>query len=354
MLDQLSSARDLAERVRFSGDTLRYQSSGDPTASQRVLEAIFQNELRISQAVTPGLFERLMNVCNVLSLPSNSLDAFVYASPEIQAECHAGTAQNCVLRFSSTLVDLLDDDEFEFVVGHEVGHFLFGHGISRMEAQDDSVEYLMQQRAQEISVDRIGLIACGSLEVSVRAMMKTLSGLTGEHLRFDIGAFLRQLNDSPQGGFGSVSSHPSILVRCRALLWFSLNDAFNRGNFDLDSDDLMRLDDRIERDLAKFVDGIVRGQIDEAKRDLLLWLIASHVAQDGVLDKEEQSSIAKLVGEDTLERLRRFLSDIPATDVQDEIYQRLKASREDLERLVPSNFERFYKEIEEKVSKALK
>ncbi len=303
--------------------------------------------------MTPGLSRRLETVCQTLLLPERAVDAFIYASPEVQAECYASGTEGCTLRFSSALVDLLDDDEFEFVCGHEAGHFLLGHGLAGMEGHSDSLEYFMQQRAQEISVDRIGLIACGSLEVSIRAMMKIVSGLSGEHLRYDVGAFLRQLDDSPQRAGDAASTHPSIFVRCRALLWFSLNDSFNRGDLKFKREDLLRLDKHIERDIAKFVDGPARRIIDDAKKDLMLWAATNHCVQNGILNKKEQAAIAEMVGMETLTSLKNFLSDISASDVQVEVYQRMKTARENLERLLPSSFEKTVHEIEEKVAKML-
>ncbi len=286
-------------------------------------------------------------------LPERTINAFIFASPHLQAECYANSTESCILRFSSALVDLLDDDEFEFVCGHEAGHFLLGHGLARMKGHSDSLEYFMQQRAQEISVDRIGLIACGSLEVSIRSMMKTVSGLSGEHLRYDVGAFLRQLDDSPQRGGDAASTHPSIFVRCRALLWFSLNDSFTGGDLNFKREDLLRLDKHIERDIAKFVDGPARRIIDDAKMDFLLWVAANRSVQNGILNKQEQAAIAEMVGMETLTSLKNFLSDISASDVQAEVYQRMKTARENLERLLPSSIEKTVHEIEEKVAKML-
>ncbi|MBL6934419.1 MAG: M48 family metallopeptidase [Alphaproteobacteria bacterium] len=348
-----SAARKLAENIRYSGDTLRHYDEGDSAVAGRVLGSVYQNELRVSSEVTPGLADHLKSVCSQLHLPANSVDAFVYASPDIQAECYSGSTQNCILRFSSALIDLLDDDEFMFVVGHEVGHFLLGHGLARIENSADSIEYYIQQRAQEISSDRIGLISCQSLDVAIRAMMKTVSGLTDEHLRFDVSAFIRQLDETPHTGGHHASTHPSILVRCKALLWFSLNDAFNRGGEDFCRDELLKLDQRIQNDLDKYVDGPAREIIKEAEENLLLWVIANHVVQDGVLDKKEQKTIAELIGEQNLERLKNFLSEIPIPEVRDEVFQRMRTAREDLERMIPTSFEMTFREIEEKVSAAL-
>jgi hypothetical protein len=353
MDSSLSAAQSLAERVRYSGDLLRRRSDGDLSAIRNVLGASYQSELQVSPAVTPGLAKRLDEVCQRLQMPEGAVHAFIYASPEVQAECYASSIETCILRFSSALIGLLDEDEFGFVAGHEVGHFLLGHGVARAENRTNSVEDFMQQRAQEISVDRVGLIACRSLDVAVRAMMKTVSGLSGEHLRFDVGAFLRQLDYAPECEHVHASTHPTILVRCRALLWFSLNDAFNRGTLQLAKEDLLRLDRHIKRDIDKYVDGPTRRMIEDATNNLLLWVIANHAVQDGVLDRQEQEAVVHLVGRDTLERLKGFLADIPASEVRAEVYQRLEAAKESLEQLIPSSFKEASRVVDERVAEAL-
>lgn len=354
MDDYTSAAKGLAESIRYAGDSLR--PSGDPEAYAfaHAFGGIYHNDLKISSSVTPGLADRLRTVCSRLFLPIEFVSAFVYASPEIQAECYSGPENSCALRFSSSLVDLLNDEEFMFVVGHEVGHYLLGHGSIRASHRSDSVEFFIQQRAQEISSDRLGLIACESLDVAMHAMMKTVSGLGAEHLRFDVNAFIKQLKDTPHGAVSYSASHPSIFVRCKALLWFSLNDAYVRGSNEYAHEDLVRLDQHIKNDIDKYVDGPARKKIAEAESTLFLWSIANHVVQDGVLNKEEQAVISKLVGEDDLKRLKGFLSDMPAAEIQDEVLLRLNAAREDLERMAPSSFEAMCNGIQKKISNAFR
>src|SRR5687768_6615234 len=83
------------------------------------------------------------------------------------------------VRFSSTLVDILDEEEFCFVVGHELGHFLLRH-TAGLHGSTESLELFMLQRAQEISADRLGMVACGSLDVAIKALKKTISGLNNK------------------------------------------------------------------------------------------------------------------------------------------------------------------------------
>jgi hypothetical protein len=184
-------------------------------------------------------------------------------------------------------------------------------------------------------------------------MMKTVSGLSGEHLRYDVGAFLRQLDDGPHGGADSESTHPSIFVRCRALLWFSVSEVFSRGGRHFNEEELHRLDKHVDRDIERFVDGPIRQILFDAEENLLLWVVAQHAVRDGVLDKREQNAISELVGEDTLNRLKEFLSNIPMSSASDEVDQRMKSARDDLEKLVPSSFEKTFRLIQGKVEKSL-
>ena len=342
MHSALSTAQEIMEEIRFSGDTLRY--SGDMVLPQsRVIKNFgYANELNISQDVTPLLFKSMHAVYDRLKIPPEAVEAFVFASPVIQAECYAGDRAECVLRFSSALVDILDEEEFRFVAGHEIGHFLLGHGLARaVEGEQQSIEYYMQQRAQEISVDRAGLLACGSLNVAIKALMKTVSGLTGNHLRFDVGAFLTQLHKSSEVSFGinNQATHPSILIRCRALLWFSLNDCFINNSQNISSSQLININKQIQSDLDKHVDKPARKQIQELKEDLAMWMAAYEIVQDDLFTKKEQVAFSKEFGADTLERLLIFLQDIPASEIEEIVYERVKAARDALESLIPSSFE---------------
>lgn len=355
MPDGLLAARQLAEEVRFAGDRLKPSGNGDTLQTRAIANTFYRNELEISAAVTPLLAANLELVCKRLALPKDAIHAFVYASAELQAECFAASSTMCVIRFSSGLVDLLDAEEFAFVCGHELGHFLLGHGVACMEHANGSMEYLMQKRAQEISVDRVGLITCGSLDIAIRALMKTASGLNSEHLRFDISAYIAQLRKSSHLTSSSdhASTHPSIIVRCRALLWFSLNDYFTGKSGKLSRAQLEKLDGRIEDDLSTYVDGPARRRIVEAKDDLTLWLAVDEIVQNGRFDKSEQAVIAKMFGANTLERLISFLRDMPAADIRATVSDRVKGAREALEWIIPSGFDVELQEIERRVSSHL-
>ena len=355
MADSLQSAIELAEQVRFSGDTLRCNFYENNVNFEGIASVFFQNDLEINTEVTPALAAQLGKVCAQLRIQRSQISAFVYASSELQAACFAASRSKCVIRFSSALVDLLDADEFSFVCGHELGHFLLGHGVAKIKSRDLSLEYFMQQRAQEVSVDRVGLIACGSLEIAIRALMKTASGLSSEHLRFDVGTFLSQLSKSAKltRYEGFTASHPSILVRCRALLWFSLNDFFTTKSRTFSKDQLVQLDENINYDLKTYVDGPALKQIEESKNDLAMWMVAHKIVQKGVFAKKEQSVVAEMFGADTLKHLINFLKELPASEVENTVYERVMVTREALKKLIPTDFETELQKISNRISSKL-
>jgi hypothetical protein len=312
---------------------------------QRALGLYAQNDIEISGYLTPGLDRCLRSVYERLQIPITVAQAFVYSSPTIQAGCLTTTETECVVRFSSGLVDLLDDQEITFVAGHEVGHFLLGHQRSMHSTETDSVEYYMQSRYQEISADRIGLIACGSLEKAVRALMKTSSGLSDRHLRFDVSAFLDQLRLVRSGDGGTGSTHPSVIMRARALLWFSMSNAYKEGWNSNSQGDLDTLDSRVAADLDRYVDGSVRRVIEEARHSLLLWTVADHVVGGGAFRREQQIVAKQLLGEESVEGLRRFMGSLDTGTATAEVRSRLTVAGDELRRLIPGGFEAEFAQI---------
>lgn len=349
MSDHLDKAYRLAERLRFSRDSLRHISDGDASRLAPILSSSYGNELRVCPEVTPDLAKSLAKACARLSIPGSVLHAFVYPSSEMQAECHAGTTAGCVVRFSSALIDNLDDEEFEFVAGHEIGHFLLDHSLARLDAQREALEFYMQSRYQEISVDRVGLVACGSLEVAIRALMKTVSGLNERHLRFDVGTFISQLG-SASASTSSVATHPSILVRCRALLWFSLSQEFAAHSNSERSNEISMIDRRISADMDKYVDREARRLIDAAKAELAMWTATLKIVQRGAFRTTDQQRMSEMFGVETLGKLKSFLADIPSCDAERVIFDRVKEARNGLETLIPSGFETEVGKLQRQIS----
>ena len=194
MYEKLNAAFDLADSIRYSGDVrLPFQNLSDFQTGE-INSHFAQSGLRISKKLTPDIYDAFQRVFSHLQINPDAITAYVYSSPEIQATCFNDSRDECIIWVTSSLIKLMSKDELTFVIGHELGHFLLGHSLE--ERQDtESEEYLIKSRAQEISVDLIGLVTCGSLDISIQALMKLVSGLGEDMLRFDIGSFLDQMRD---------------------------------------------------------------------------------------------------------------------------------------------------------------
>lgn len=341
MPHDLSHAKEFASQVRFSGDIPSGYLANNSAQTSRLKNLFYTNELLISESVTPDLYQSLHAVLSRLSVHVNAVEGFVYASSEINAQCFLGDSNKCVIRFSSALVDILDKDEFEFVAGHEIGHFLYSHTPAADSMDSENLECYIQQRAQEISADRLGLIGCESLSVAIKALIKTVSGLNSSHLRFDVGSFLAQLrNVSGNTVWDQYATHPSMLVRCRALLWFSLNESYNLKSNSYPKEGILKLDRLIEGDMDKYVDASAKKVIAEAKSNLSMWMAAFEIVQSEMFSRSDQDKFREKFGQDILDSLKGFLQGLSPEEVEKAVFCKVESARIELERIIPNGFEK--------------
>jgi hypothetical protein len=353
---RLDAARLIAKKVRFSGEaTEEIHPDNDPAVTAQMRSIFAQHNLEISHAVTPSLASILGEVYERLKIPSDVVVAYVYSDPDIQAACFSSSDAECVISFSSGLISLLDESELQFVAGHEIGHFLLSHGVVHQDDVPESLEYLMQQRAKEISADRIGYLACESVNVCVSSMMKTASGLSNDKLRFDTDAFLSQLQKSGTTIYSitQTSTHPSWLVRCRAILWFSMSDSLT-SNLEYWSREKMReIDTRIEKDLQQYVDGPAREKIERTKRNYGFWMTIDKSIQDGILDKHEQKVISTKFGKEMFQKFLDLIEGMGKVEVEETVRVKLIQAKDELEAIIPRRFESEIEELNRSVAQSL-
>jgi len=351
MDDLLTKARLLSERVRFSGEKIRFTEANIQSNNKEIDEFFSTSSLPITSELTPGLYSLLSEVCDKLTLPADCVKAYVYASPNLQAECYSADDKECILRFSSGLIHLLDENELKFVIGHELGHFLFKHGLIRKSIQNQSREYFMQQRSQEISVDRIGYLAVGSLDMALKAMIKTISGLSSDYLRYDISNYLSHLEAPSQRVFDTnqLLTHPSVLLRCRALLWFSMKVNRIEDLRTISQSSVEKLDEKVIGDLAKYMDGPSLKLIGETKQELQMWLFMDQIVKEKSFNKKAQHSFGILFGEEKLIKMKTLLRNNTVKDNQIIVDDKLDLSKSNLRALIPYSFEKVLKEIENKI-----
>lgn len=199
-------------------------ASGIPLSRFPTLQTLFEQSVRRMEAP-----ETTMVV-----LPSDQANAFTF-----------GLQQPNVLVVHTRLLEIMDEREMRFVLGHELAHGQLGHTwlntilghMGRMSVNGFmAIIYALiltwWNRACEYSCDRGGLLACSSLDKAISALIKLSANnaVTAEQLSAAY-AELDKQDDTLAGNLAEVfAGHPMIIKRINQLREFSRSDLYARLN----------------------------------------------------------------------------------------------------------------------------
>lgn len=218
------------------------------------LERIFYlQNIANSVRVTPKMFGRLNRFmgwgCKILDLEEPEF--YVKLDPVPNAYTYGHTKPFVVM--TTGLVDLLNDEECFFVIGHELGHIKANHVLYTTLAQNISViiEIIGQAtlglgtiigqalaislyewfRKAELTCDRTGLLCVQELDPCLQSFMKMAGGASRLYEEMDHNEFLEQvrayeaaddsiLNKAYKGLITTYRTHPFPILRAKELdLW---------------------------------------------------------------------------------------------------------------------------------------
>jgi uncharacterized tellurite resistance protein B-like protein len=290
---------------RFGLDVIieHFVSSGGVRAAY---DAVVGSQLRLTPLLAPRLCSLLDEVRATLAF-DEPLELFVEQDGSVNAAAiHSlGAGDPHVVTLTSALVERMTDDELRFVLGHELAHLGWRHYRARLALAafgtnghgESKAPPLLARRLEswdrlaEISADRAGFLAVGErLEVAVSAFFKIQSGLGPEHLRFDIRAFLAQLETLQKlerRELLAQFSHPATPIRVRALQLFG--EARKAGG-------TLAAVDRDVDALARLMDYVPSEPLDVHVRDFLLsaGLLVAHAGTSEIAP-EEWNVLAQLL-----------------------------------------------------------
>ena len=169
----------------------------------------------------------------------------VYVVPSRQMNAYTfGLSSPKVVVFYSALLDVMDEDEITFILGHELGHVALGHtvlnsmvgGVAGIPASWGagillSLSFLWWNRMCEFSADRAGLLACGKPEKAVSALLKLVAGpQTASQAALE--AAYQQIDAQDDTFLGSLGellgSHPMLIRRIQELRSYARSAQYQR------------------------------------------------------------------------------------------------------------------------------
>lgn len=304
----------ICESVRFSDDCPQGNAELTEHAVAQYAARMRAEGLRVTGALTPTLHDRITEVAKDLRLDEVP-EVFVVSdpSPRACAPCISRN-QRPLIVLTSGIVELLDSQEIRFVIGHELGHFGLAHtpATARTEAASEygRVAESYVHRASEISADRVGLIAVRSLVTCGVVMVKLISGLSSRHIQLDVGGFLRQLEQTEAETdrvWEAFTSHPSLPLRLRALIWFAETSVYSSL---VEAGTAGRSLTEVDSDVSSALDALGGGLLPELEQqhvDLCAaWLAGSLAFQDDIITDQEETVLEALVGTELAGKVLRF------------------------------------------------
>ena len=294
------------QEIKRLNRSIKHKSEqGEQSATRRHLLA---KSVRLSPGMAAGIHQKTEHCIERLGI-DNPLELYAYASPQFNAACFKPEDGRVFIMFSSSLLEAFNDSELLFVIGHELGHHVYGHhqipiGYVLKGQQPPPADLILDlfawSRYAEISADRAGAFCAQDLESVARALFKLASGISDERVvRFEFHEFLAQVDDilafDDQPGRGApkqdwFSTHPFSPLRVKALKLFHESDLMATSGIDKST-----LEDKVQQFMSLMEPNYLRGKTESSRAMRDLFLAAAVVmanAYEGISKKER----------DTLER----------------------------------------------------
>lgn len=211
------------------------------------------SNLKVTAENYPDIYEYLDYACKILDLDRK---------PELYIQWGYGInaftvgAENPIVVLNSGLIDLCDDDEKMFIIGHELGHIKSNHMLYHMMAQ--VINYVIDaipgggivaaplkyallywDRMSEFTADRAGLLCCQNKDAAVRAFIKMAGLPINQYDKMDEQAFLQQAKDFESLDYENLnkffrivsimdSTHPWTVMRAAELIKWVEEGEYNK------------------------------------------------------------------------------------------------------------------------------
>ncbi|MBM66534.1 MAG: hypothetical protein CMH55_09900 [Myxococcales bacterium] len=304
-MSDIAALRQLCLSIHFPDDGAAQIDFNRPQGSQSA-SYFLSRGLTVSPELTPELHRSVRRVAERLRLDETP-PCVILNDPTPNAFAVPCRDRQLVFALTSGLVRLLSTAELEFVIAHELGHHGLGFGSHREPKTPHATRAaLAKSRAVELSADRAGLVGCRSLMAAASALIKQECGLSDSHVRFDIPAYVRQIQATkiPEAGltWELEETHPPIPLRVHSLILFAETDRYLEVSGSPGQGRSKRsVDDELRQVLADRGGAENRRLHSKQVTFALAWLVAT-----GGIDQTQE--VAGEDGEDVAQKARDYIS----------------------------------------------
>ncbi|MDR2366346.1 MAG: DUF4011 domain-containing protein, partial [Zoogloeaceae bacterium] len=213
------------------------------TDSTHIRRMLLANRLSIPESATPDIYRLARTLAQRLGIDA-PVELYQAASAE-NALIHFSAAP-LLLEIRAHLPALLDEGALTALLGREIGHYL-AHGASNphhlpslaatliLQGKETSKECVIAAQklamAQEITADRVSLIACADLDAVLRLELASATGLTTSALADDTALYLthcKSLMETALATTAADNAYPEHSLRAWALWLFSETDVYQQ------------------------------------------------------------------------------------------------------------------------------
>ena len=315
------------------------------------LSNLLTNSVKVSKEILPKVGSAIETVFERIKI-ENNFNFFVTAdNNQANASCSLmSSASRPDIVLTSRLIELLSLEELQFVIGHEVAHYVYQHALypnhNNVEDRNLKLNILNLSRAAEISADRIGFLACANLDASLKANFKLASGLSDKHFNFKPSTYLDQLRDLEDLGKSSSelwSTHPSFLIRMQSLIWFSMSNEYHeffdqkkKGSYSLSE-----IDEKLDFKIKKITGDELENSNKRIYESALIWGSLDIYLSDKKFSKDEQEEFSNRFGE----KAKKAISLMKISNARDMLDKKIDTSFNDASKLLKTEKNKLAEEL---------
>lgn len=303
----------------------------DDSYHRSILEG---HSFKVEEQTLPHYYKLFNDVKQRLGF-THPVDFYITGNAAVNA--YAISAQNDddphIINVNSSLIELMTEDELQFVVGHELGHIINENSsllrlINFIYPKGKVPPLLLQykirlwQQLSELVADRFGFLAMPKMNACISAFFKMSSGLDFDKMQMKVEAFLednhKRLEYFKKDKGMNLATHPINPIRVQALNLFSQSDMFVEGG--ASQDELQQQMDDLTEILLK---------VKNSEADIYM---ASYVATAGLVVASADRAVSQTEVQSILTELsagqifpQAYLDNIAKQDV-DKIFQESVAS----------------------------